>query len=1065
VGCLCNELIARSLEPCCKEGRPASTRSTTDSARAPSSSPILNKTADGSDWVKKGCCRGGDAKGAPKEGERSGFEKTMGCSVVNNDGCCGAEEKGNCYGTKGKSTCSGAKNSDYCGTEKKLGWTGTNSDKCGGAGKKPHCSVAKNDNCGGSEDKDDSCGPKMKACSGVKQERDFCLVTKEANCSSVKRHKYCDRSCCAGADKGTTGVTATGASCCGSGSSDPDGCSKDAYCDGYVSCSGKEISSFDKLDEKATEDLDVEKGTLVLEHVILDVQGLTCVGCETKLFRSLRGIPGVRNLHTSLVLSRAEFDLDEKAGPVVEVIKSVEKTTGFTCQRLSNEGQEVDVIVDGDVKAFVERKYPDGVTQMIATDKQIVRITYDAKIIGARALLENCFNRPLKLAAPRGSPELESGKKHVQNTAWITLLSVILTIPVLVLAWASLPPRPIAYGSASLALATIVQLVIAGPFYPSALRALIFTRVIEMDLLIVLSTSTAYIFSVVSFAYQVTGRPLPTGEFFETSTLLVTLIILGRLVSAFARQRAVESVSIRSLQTERAVLCNADGHGDEEIDTRLLQYGDLFKVTPDSRITTDGTVVSGTTEVDESMVTGESLPVEKLPGSSVIAGSLNGSGVIVVRLTHLPGCNTISTIVAMVDEAKFSKPKTQELVDIIASYFVPVILTLTIMTFAIWIAIGVSVRHQNGGRAVVNAITYAISVLIVSCPCAIGLAVPMVVVISGGVAAKHGVVFKSAMAIETARKVSHVVFDKTGTLTQGELSVAEEVYLSERPDFAASVTLGLTCDSKHPVSVAISTYLKEKGVDAAKIGDSKSVTGKGVEGTFDGANVRCGNTRWLSAEILPEVQDLLAKGLTVFCVAMNGQTIAAFGLSDSLRPDSHSIVTELQKRNIAVSIVSGDDAGAVKAVAAKLGIPASHVRSRCTPSDKQEYLKNLITEEKKIVIFCGDGTNDAVALAQADIGVHMNSGSDVAQTAADVVLVRPYLGGILVLLDLSKAAFHRIFFNFAWSFVYNLFAILLAAGAFVNARIPPQYAGLGEIVSVLPVILIALQLRWFKREY
>lgn len=457
--------------------------------------------------------------------------------------------KGNCCGTKGKSGCSGVKQADWCGAEKKLGYCGINNDKHGGAEKKPECSVAKKDNCGASKDKDDCCGPKKNTCSGVKQERDCSLVTKIDNCSGVKGDKCCGskktgcstvkedvccghenpevvacsgKSCCTGADKRTTGVKATGASGCGSGSSDPDGCSKDTCCDGSGG-SGEQISSPDELDEKVPDDRDIEKGALILEHVVLDVQGLTCVGCETKLFRSLRGIPGVRNLHTSLVLSQAEFDLDEKAGPVVEVIKSVEKTTGFACQRLNTEGQEVDVIVDGDAKAFVERKYPDGVTQMIATDKKIVRITYDAKIIGARALLEKCFNCPLTLAAPRGSSELESGKKHVRNTAWITLLSAILTIPVLVLAWASLPPRPIVYGGASLALATIVQFAIVGPFYPSALRALIFTHVIEMDLLIVLSTSTAYIFSIVSFAYQVVGRPLPTGEFFETSTLLVTL--------------------------------------------------------------------------------------------------------------------------------------------------------------------------------------------------------------------------------------------------------------------------------------------------------------------------------------------------------------------------------------------------------------------------------------------------------------------------------------------------------------------------------------------------------------
>ena len=1054
MGCICKELIARKLEPCCKVGRPAVTPDATADVRKTNSSSALSKKADGIVCVGKECRGDNDGKAFSKKGGCCGSEKTTSYSVLKEDACSGAERRGDEFGgATGRSGCLGKNKAGLCNPEKELSYLGTNNGDRIIADKKCHCLVIGKHDCGGSAEKDESCDPKKKARAGEKPKKCCCQI---AACSG--------KSCCSEAEERTTGLKTT-STCCGSDNSGPNECLKDAYRNGSSFRSGEEISTFDKSNEKAADHVDIEKGVMFLEHVVLDVQGLTCVGCETKLFRSLHGIPGVHNLRTSLVLSQAEFDLDETAGLVTELIQSVETTTGFTCQRLNNEGQEIDVTVDGDAQAFVERKYPDGVTQMVASGKQTVRITYDAKVVGARALLEKWSDRPLKLAAPRGSSELESGKKHVRNTAWITLLSAVLTIPVLVLAWAPLPPKPIVYGGASLALATIVQFAVAGPFYPSALRALVFTHVIEMDLLIVLSTSTAYIFSLVSFAYQVVGRPLPTGGFFETSTLLVTLIMLGRWVSAFARQRAVESVSIRSLQAETAVLCDAHGRGDEQIDARLLQYGDLFKVIPDSRITTDGIVVLGTTEVDESMVTGESLPVEKLLGSAVIAGSLNGSGVIVVRLTHLPGDNTISTIATMVDEAKFSKPKTQELVDVIASYFVPVILALTIITFGIWIAVGISVRHQNGGQAVVNAITYAISVLIVSCPCAIGLAVPMVVVISGGVATKHGVVFKSAMAIETARKVSHVVFDKTGTLTQGELSVTEEVYLSEKQDLATSIALGLTCDSKHPVSAAISTYLKERGVDAAKISDTKSITGKGIEGIYNGVGVRSGNTRWLSADIHPEVQNLLAKGLTVFCVAMDDRTLAAFGLSDSLRPNSRAVITELHKRGIAVSILSGDDAGAVEAVADKLGIQSSYVRSRCSPGDKQEYLKRLMTDENRIVIFCGDGTNDAVALAQANIGVHMNSGSDVAQTAADVVLMRPYLGGILVLLDLSKAAFHRIFFNFAWSFVYNLFAILLAAGAFVNARIPPQYAGLGEIVSVLPVILIALQLRWFRRDY
>ncbi|KAL9115041.1 MAG: hypothetical protein Q9187_007371 [Circinaria calcarea] len=340
----------------------------------------------------------------------------------------------------------------------------------------------------------------------------------------------------------------------------------------------------------------------------------------------------------------------------------------------------------------------------------------------------------------------------------------------------------------------------------------------------------------------------------------------------------------------------------------------------------------------------------------------------------------------------------------------------------------------------------------------------MVAVIAGGVGARHGVVFKSAETIEIARKVSHVVFDKTGTLSRGELSVSAEEYLSESSPSAASLALGLTINSKHPVSAAVAAHLQAQGTQPAPVEDVKSVTGSGMEGAWNGASVRGGNSRWLAVQTVPQVALLLSQGCTVFCVTLGEELLAVYGLDDSLRPDAKSVVSELQKREIAVSLVSGDDDGAVQKVGCELGIPSSRVRSRCSPGDKQKYIKAIMDHKSKIVLFCGDGTNDAVALAQASIGLHMNSGTDVAQSAADAVLVRPALTGILVLVDLSRAAFRRIVFNFSWSFIYNTFAILLAAGAFVNARIPPQYAGLGELVSVLPVILIGLQLRWFKRR-
>ncbi|KAK9481208.1 E1-E2 ATPase-domain-containing protein [Lipomyces japonicus] len=719
-------------------------------------------------------------------------------------------------------------------------------------------------------------------------------------------------------------------------------------------------------------------------------------GCENKLYRALNAIPDVRNLQTSL--------------------------------RISSHGEYVDVVISGDAKRFVNKTWPHGVIGMVALNKKTVRIT---------DLVYNTFDIELTLAAPAPSAELMSGARHVSQTAHVTALSVVLTIPVLVLAWAPLPPHKILFGAISLALATIVQIVVAGPCYPSALKAFLFTNVIEMDLLIVLSTSTAYIFFLVAFAYQVRGNPLSTGEFFETSTLLVTLIMFGRLVSAFARHKAVESISIRSLQADTVTLVGPIGSDDTNVDVRLLQYGDVFKVLPDSYVATDGIVISGQSKVDESSITSEVVPVKKIAGSNIVAGCLNGSGVLTVRLTRLPGENTISEIAAMVDAAKFSKPKVQQVADRIASYFVPVIVGLTLITFVIWIAIGIAIRTEKGS-AVVPAITYAISVLIVSCPCAIGLAVPMVVVIAGGVGARRGVVFKSAETLEVARKVTHVVFDKTGTLTQGKMSVLAEEYLCEVPSFAASLALGLAINSKHPVAVALATYLQEKAVEPASVEAVKSVTGSGIEAICIG------------------------QGLTVFCLAQGEELLACYRLNDSLRPEAITVVTELRRRNIAICIISGDEDGAVQKVGCQLGISEEHIRSRCSPEDKQRYIKTIMENNDNIVLFCGEGTKDAVALAQANIGLHVSSGTDVAQSAADAVLVRPVLSGILTLIELSQAAFHRIVFNFFWSFIYNIFAILLAAGAFVNARIPPQYAGLGEIVSVLPVILIALQLKWFK---
>ncbi|KAI4255232.1 MAG: hypothetical protein LQ352_002676 [Teloschistes flavicans] len=816
---------------------------------------------------------------------------------------------------------------------------------------------------------------------------------------------------------------------------------------------------------------DVENRSLGVEHVALSITGMTCTGCETKLGKVLGNLPAITNLKTSLVMTRAEFSLDTASMSLESVMKHLERTTEFTCERISTQGSNLDV-VPCNVNEFLDQSPTLGVKDMQLVSKGVVRINFDPRIVGARSLIEENAKNPCQLAPPPPDPGLAAGSKHVRNMGCMTLLSIVLTIPVLILTWAPLQGRPIVHGAISLAFASVVQFVVAGPFYPKALKSLIFSRMIEMDLLIILSTSAAYIFSVVSFGSSVAKKPLSTGQFFETSTLLVTLIMIGRWIAALSRQKAVESISMRSLQSPTAHLATHDGTNLKEIDSRLLQYGDVFCVLPELRVPTDRVVLSGCSEIDESMLTGESRPVAKGIGSKVIAGSINGSGKLVVRLTHIPGENTVSVIAGMVDNAKLSKPKLQELADRIATYLVPLIILLAVITFVIWVSVGIAVNNRSSSDALIQAITYAITVLIVSCPCAIGLAVPMVIVISSGAAAERGIIFKSAESIEVACKTTHVVFDKTGTITVGKLKVVEEQVSTGDNITRRAMILGLVANSKHPVSAAVAASLEEQGISAANVSEIRTVVGNGVEGKVGGRMIRGGSARWLEVESDPRVQSVLRQGHTLFCVTLDSDLFAVFSLTDTIRPEATATIVKLKQMGIRVSMLSGDDVGAVQHVAAEIGLHPCEARSRCSPSDKQKHIQQLLTwpdgQGKATVIFVGDGTNDAVALAEATVGVHLDSGTDVAQSAADVVFMRPCLESVLTMIEVSRAAVHRIQFNFGWSFLYNTVALLFASGALAKVskgatiKIPPEYAGLGELVSVLPVIAIAVSLKWAR---
>ena len=668
-------------------------------------------------------------------------------------------------------------------------------------------------------------------------------------------------------------------------------------------------------------------------------------------------------------------------------------------------------------------------------------------------------------------PRAVSGEEESPELAVMTrrlLSSALLTVPLLVLAMGdmavrhALGPRVLAW--VELALATPVVLWGGWPFFQRGWESVVHASP-NMFTLIAIGVGAAWAYSVVgAFAPQIFPASFrgPDGDvalYFESAAVITTLVLLGQVLELRARRRTGDAVrALLGLAPRTARVVRPEGT-EEDVPLAHVHVGDRLRVRPGEKIPVDGVVLEGRSTVDEAMLTGEPIPVEKTAGDRVTGGTVNGTGSFVMRAERVGSETLLAQIVRMVGEAQRSRAPIQRLADVVASYFVPAVLVAAAVTGAVWAVVGPEPRMAHG---LVNAV----AVLIIACPCALGLATPMSVMVAVGRGATAGVLVRDAEALEVLEKVDTLVVDKTGTLTQGRpelVSIAATGGVGE--DDLLRLAAGLERASEHPLAAAIVAGARARGIEPAPVDRFRSVTGKGVTGVVQGRSVALGNRALLDevavdpGELGTHAEALRREGQTVVLVAVDGRAAGLLGVADPIKPSAPEALAALHAEGLRVVMVSGDSRTTAEIVAGRLGI--DEVFAEVLPQEKGEIVARL-QAEGHVVAMAGDGINDAPALARADVGIAMGSGADVALESAGVTLVRGDLRGIVRARRLSRRTMRNIRQNLFFAFVYNVLGIPVAAGVLYPATgitLSPMIASAAMSLSSVSVIANALRLR------
>ncbi|TDV27735.1 Cu+-exporting ATPase [Paraburkholderia caballeronis] len=800
-----------------------------------------------------------------------------------------------------------------------------------------------------------------------------------------------------------------------------------------------------------------------------EIHGMTCAACATRVEKALAKVPGVARASVNLATEKATVEADGSVSPGqleaavakagYEAVPVATETAmlaigGMTCASCANRVE----------KALSRVADVTGASVNLATEQATVNLR--APLTGelmdrlvAAVTKAGYEATPIATDEPPPADGTKKARDETQRELSAVLIAAALTVPLVV----PMVAHPLGLhgmlpASVQFVLASLVQFGFGARFYRAAWKA-VRAGAGNMDLLVALGTSAAYGVSV----YAMLAHPGDAAHlYFEASAVVITLVRFGKWLEARAKRQTTDAIrALNALRPDRARI-RIDGV-ERDVPLSQVRVGTVVVVRPGERMPVDGIVLEGRSHVDESLITGESLPVPKEPDQPVTAGSINGEGAIVVRTTAIGAETTLARIIRLVESAQAEKAPIQRLVDRVSAVFVPAILVVAAVTLAGWLLAGAPAE---------TAILNAVAVLVIACPCALGLATPAAIMAGTGVAARHGVLIKDAEALETAHNISVVAFDKTGTLTLGQPSLtAFETADGVARDDALALAAAVQQQSDHPLAKAVVKAFEAShaGAPLPAAVHARAVPGRGVEADVNGQRIAIGSRRWvdelelaLPPALAQRAQELERAGNTVsWLIGMhNGSdaVLALLAFGDTVKPGARAAIDRLRRMNVRSVLVTGDNAGSAAAVARELGIDDVH--AQVLPDDKARTIRDLKMRSGGIVAMAGDGINDAPALAAADIGIAMATGTDVAMHAAGITLMRGDPTLVAAAIDISRRTWRKIQQNLFWAFVYNLIGIPLAAFGLLN----PMLAGAAMAFSSVSVVTNALLLRTWRGD-